>query len=205
MQEDYSKAVDFASKGDLKNAVDILSRCVDSDQNYHYNKFIVDIIDNFDETSLQQQITRDDDRLLEAIPTSLMDKFSKKFFKGEYIVRKGDPANSFFVIANGTVLITITGKTADIPIALNFMGEGEFFGEMALFVGGKRTANVITVSQKATLLEVSKPQLEVFIDKHPKFGMKMISTLCGRLSKTNQILSDLVDSGIYTDAREVLG
>ncbi len=202
--ETYEQAVEHALRGDLKTAVELLSRCVQGSPQAYYNRLIQDIIQNFDGTLLSEEIRSEDNRILGSLPDALVEKYSKKFFRGEYVVRMGDLSSTFFIVVKGTVLITISGKLSEIPVALNYLGAGDFFGEMAVFVGGRRSANAVVVSKQAILLEINSEQFEEFIKRNPKFGMKIIATLCKRISKTNQILTELVESGIYTDARSFL-
>ena len=64
------------------------------------------------------------------------------FEPGEVILREGDPANLFFVIARGSVSVTITlagGRRKRVAC----IGPGLSFGEMALLDGGPRSADVV--------------------------------------------------------------
>lgn len=54
---------------------------------------------------------------------------------GAAIVRQGDPADSMFLIASGEVAV-------ELPSGPVLLGEGQFFGEMALMRKGKRTRTV---------------------------------------------------------------
>ena len=77
-------------------------------------------------------------RLVEAIVRPLV------FEKGDVIMREGDPAKLFFVLARGTVSVQIKvhGKGGRQKRVAS-IGPGLTFGEMALLDGGKRSADVI--------------------------------------------------------------
>ena len=64
------------------------------------------------------------------------------FEKGEVILREGDPARLFFVVAKGR-LGDADGGTAGGASGSPAVGPGLTFGEMALLDGGSRSADVI--------------------------------------------------------------
>src|SRR5207237_7198221 len=64
--------------------------------------------------------------------------------KGEVIIRQGDPADFFYVIAAGTVEVTQTGENGSARV-LRRMGPDEFFGEIGLLSRVPRTATVTAV------------------------------------------------------------
>jgi CRP-like cAMP-binding protein len=85
---------------------------------------------------------------------------------GERIIREGDAGRSFFVIVEGKVRIfkrTQDGK----ELTLAHLGEGAFFGEMALLSGAPRTANVVA-EEDTELLEVTDVVLRQLAGKYPQ-------------------------------------
>ena len=62
--------------------------------------------------------------------------------KDEYIVREGEEGDTFHIILDGELEV-IVGQ-GDSARVLNVLKKGDFFGEMALLQGGKRTASVVT-------------------------------------------------------------
>jgi CRP-like cAMP-binding protein len=85
---------------------------------------------------------------------------------GQRIIREGDPGRSFFVIVEGKVRIfkrTREGK----ELTLAHLGEGAFFGEMALLSGAPRTANVVA-EEDTELLEVTDVVLRELTTRHPQ-------------------------------------
>src|SRR3954462_13714237 len=61
--------------------------------------------------------------------------------KGDYICREGEEGNTFHVILDGELEV-IAGE-GDHARVLAILKRGDFFGEMALLQGNKRTAGVI--------------------------------------------------------------
>jgi SulP family sulfate permease len=52
-------------------------------------------------------------------------------------------------------------------------GKGDFFGELALVDGGKRNASAVAKTD-AKLAVIFKPDLDNFIERHPKKGIKIL-------------------------------
>jgi alkyl hydroperoxide reductase subunit AhpC len=63
------------------------------------------------------------------------------FAPGETIVAEGDPADRFFVIAEGEVAISRRGSDGD-EIQVARLGRGQFFGEVGILAETRRTAAV---------------------------------------------------------------
>jgi CRP-like cAMP-binding protein len=60
---------------------------------------------------------------------------------GEAVIREGDDGTSFYVVASGRFAVSRRDE-AGAPVALALLGEGDFFGEMALLAGTRRSATV---------------------------------------------------------------
>ena len=75
---------------------------------------------------------------------------------GSVLVREGDPGNSLGIIVDGSVEV----RTGERVIAR--MGEGDFFGEIALLDGAPRTASVIAVGD-VVLLTLTSADFEALL------------------------------------------
>lgn len=78
------------------------------------------------------------------------------------IVRRGDPAFAMYFIASGTVEIDVPGQ----PVRL---GDGAFFGEMALLRKGRRTADVVAVTA-CRLMVLEAADLTMLMTRQPEIG-----------------------------------
>ena len=85
---------------------------------------------------------------------------------GQRIIREGDPGRSFFVIVEGKVRIFKRTKDGK-ELTLAHLGEGAFFGEMALLSGAPRTANVVA-EEDSEILEVTDVVLRQLATKYPQ-------------------------------------
>jgi hypothetical protein len=93
---------------------------------------------------------------------------------GDVAVRQGDPGDAGFVIAEGTLAVTVDGRK------LKEVGRGSVFGEVALLDGGPRSASVEAVT-RARLLRIPRPEFEALIDQHPEIARGIIRTLLAHL------------------------
>jgi voltage-gated potassium channel len=75
------------------------------------------------------------------------------------IVRKGQPGDCMYFIASGEVEVDLPGKKVRL-------GEGDFFGEMALLGNRQRSAN-ITTTQLSRLLVLDLVDFHVLMARHP--------------------------------------
>jgi len=89
-----------------------------------------------------------DQHLAKALPSLSEDelirttpKLHRELYEpGQEIVRQGDPADRFYIITKGQVDVIRTQGGQEIPVTR--LGVGQYFGEIGLLHGGKRTATV---------------------------------------------------------------
>jgi small-conductance mechanosensitive channel/CRP-like cAMP-binding protein len=89
---------------------------------------------------------------------------SHVFAPGEIVIRAGDPGSSMFVVHNGRVSVQVSENGRPRTVAT--LGEGAFFGEMALFTGEPRTANVIAL-EETEVLEIGHAAMKSVFDTNP--------------------------------------
>ncbi|HEX9604352.1 MAG TPA: cyclic nucleotide-binding domain-containing protein [Myxococcales bacterium] len=89
----------------------------------------------------------------------------RRYGAGEQILKEGEPGRSFFVIVEGKVRIWKKLPDGE-ELQLATLGEGAFFGEMALLSGAPRTANV-SAEEDTELLEVGSAVLRHLARNHP--------------------------------------
>jgi CRP-like cAMP-binding protein len=85
---------------------------------------------------------------------------------GQLLLQEGDVGRSFFIIVEGRVRVFKSGPD-DKEITLAHLGEGAFFGEMAMLSGAPRTASVVT-EEDTELLEVTDNVLRELATKYPQ-------------------------------------
>ena len=89
---------------------------------------------------------------------------SHVFAPGETVIRAGDPGSSMFVVHQGKVRVQVSENGR--PRTVANLNEGDFFGEMALFTGEPRTANVLAV-EETEVLEIGHAAMKRVFDTNP--------------------------------------
>lgn len=106
---------------------------------------------------------------------TLGDVERRRFEPGQVIFREGDdPGGEAYVVHSGTVEIR---KTVEgLPRRLAVLGEGELFGEMALFRKGTRSADAVAV-EDVDLLVIKNERLEWLIRNRPQLTLEVLKRL----------------------------
>jgi len=168
--------------------------------------FEVDVVDELDAAAIEEEVTPHTVDLAELPPIPLFSDLPKNAFiklleritlhhfeDGEVVLVEGDTGDSFFVVASGKVrVVKERGRKKRIDLAV--LGEGSFFGEMALLGDGERHATVISQGS-SELLEVSEGMLKEVTKDFPSVKKVMSrfyrQRLLSNLIKTSPIFSQL--------------
>jgi CRP-like cAMP-binding protein len=105
---------------------------------------------------------------------------------GEIVYQQGDIGNVLYIILSGRVRITREDSHGEILLAT--LGPGEFFGEMSLLSGGRRSATVTA----ETDLEVEVITRSVFLEHvHDPLAQRVLLGLSDRLREVDSLLEYL--------------
>jgi cAMP-dependent protein kinase regulator len=129
----------------------------------------------------------------EAFVAVLEELEMKVFAPGDSIVQEGAPGSSLFAIVEGRadVVRQLEGGQRRKVASL---GEGDFFGEMALLSTGPRLASVVA-SERTVALELTREQVERLVRRYPSVGQVLRSfheeRLLANVLRCNPLLSAL--------------
>lgn len=105
---------------------------------------------------------------------------------GTILFRRGETGDSMYLIEQGRICISV--KDADgHDTTLAEMGNGEFFGEMALLDGHPRSADA-TVSTDSRLAILPRADFRAFLRKNPDVALGILTALTHRLRRTDDLL-----------------
>jgi small-conductance mechanosensitive channel len=99
------------------------------------------------------------------------------FAPGEFVIRAGDQGASMFVVHSGRVQVQVNDGGQARAVAM--LGEGAFFGEMALFTGEPRTANVVAL-EETEVLEIGHAAMKHLFDTNPDLAESISWTIAER-------------------------
>lgn len=96
----------------------------------------------------------------------------RRYAAGEVVFRKGDPGVGMYIVAAGVV--RITQEPGDVHLAE--LGEGDFFGEIALLNETPRSATA-TALEPTTLFGFFQPDLISILERQPRIGVVVLRGL----------------------------
>jgi CRP/FNR family transcriptional regulator, cyclic AMP receptor protein len=102
------------------------------------------------------------------------------------LFRAGDEGDAMYLIEEGKVRIFVQA-TDGHEVTLTELGRGDFFGEMVLLDGQRRSANAI-VAEDAQLAVLSREHFLSFMRSTPNVALEMLTALANRLRHTDELL-----------------
>ena len=102
--------------------------------------------------------------------------------KGDVIFRAGDEGDTFSIVLRGELEVWAGEDEQRLTGTLK---HGDFFGEMALLQGGKRTATVI-VKRQTQLISLAKPSFDKFFLHDPRMLEYFARVLSQRLASVSK-------------------
>jgi CRP-like cAMP-binding protein len=100
---------------------------------------------------------------------------------GKIVVYRGEVSDAAYFILGGSVGV---GRIRDDEyVILNYLHEGDFFGEVAALTGMARTANIITEEDSQFLIIPSKV-MKALAKKYPGLNVMLYTLIGERLSQT---------------------
>ncbi|HEX8634459.1 MAG TPA: mechanosensitive ion channel family protein [Pyrinomonadaceae bacterium] len=102
---------------------------------------------------------------------------SHTYAPGETIIRAGEEGDSMFVVHHGNVAVQIDDNGRPRTVAT--LGEGDFFGEMALFTGEPRSAHVVAAAE-TEVLEIGHEAMKSVFESNPLLAETLGQTIAHR-------------------------
>ncbi len=103
-----------------------------------------------------------------------------------FLCRTGDEGNAMYIIERGKIRICVRA-TDGREVMLTELGRGDFFGEMALLDGQRRSADAV-VAEDARLAVLSREHFLSFMRSNPNVALEMLTALAKRLRRTDELL-----------------
>src|SRR5213593_419126 len=113
------------------------------------------------------------------------------------LFRAGDEGDAMYVIERGKVRICVQG-TDGRDMTLAELGRGDFFGEMALLDGQRRSADAI-VAEDARLAVLSREHFLSFVRSSPDVALKLLTAFANRLRHTDELLRHSVTRNVNVE------
>ena len=143
----------------------------------------METIESLRKIPLFQQLTEED---LDEIASHLIER---RFPRNATVMEEGLPGDYMYVIREGRVKVTKLSEDGREKI-LEMLGEGAFFGEMALLDQAPRCATVKTLAS-SRLLALSRNDFLSLLRGNAELALHVIQELTRRLRDTDEQASSL--------------
>lgn len=110
--------------------------------------------------------------------------------RNSVILFEDDPGDALYLVAQGQVKVVLIGEDGR-EVILSVMGEGEFFGEMALIDDEPRSAHVIAMDD-STLLVIRREDFQGLLEQTPAIALGLLRELSRRLRRMDEKVGSLV-------------
>ena len=119
---------------------------------------------------------------------------------GTALFRAGDDGDAMYLIESGRVRIAVTDEDEN-EIVLAELARGDFFGEMAIIDGKKRSADAVII-EDARLAVLSRDNFLRFIRNTPMVALEMLSATFSRLRTTDRMLQQRVSRNVNEEQKK---
>src|SRR5262245_40284576 len=126
----------------------------------------------------------------------------RKFPKDAVIFEDGSIGDYMYVIRSGEVKVTKMSEDGREKI-LEILGEGEFFGEMALLDRQPRSASV-KPTRACTLLALSRQDFSALLRRDPDISLELIRELVRRIREADEQIRGLLFERVEARTRRLL-
>jgi predicted acylesterase/phospholipase RssA/CRP-like cAMP-binding protein len=105
----------------------------------------------------------------------------RRFTHGQVIFSENSLGHTMYLIESGQVQVSVAQGEGQPEKVINYLGPGNFFGEMALLLNQRRSAT-LTVTLDAELWALRKTDLDELLVDHPEIAVQITRELSRRLS-----------------------
>jgi CRP/FNR family cyclic AMP-dependent transcriptional regulator len=113
----------------------------------------------------------------------------RKAKKGSIIFLQGDDGDELYIIETG--LVKIYSFDGAKTVILAFLGEGDYFGEMALMKPGLQRSATAETLEPTVFYVLRRSDFEQLLERNNKMALQMLWFTMERLRKANEQIQDL--------------
>jgi CRP-like cAMP-binding protein len=126
----------------------------------------------------------------------------KTYVKGDVIINQGDEGSLLFVLLSGTVKISLLDSHGK-EIIIRRLYKDNFFGEMSLLDGQKRSTTVTALEDTKALI-IYRNEFNQLIKQKPHVVLEILATLNRRLRTATEKIASLKFLDAWGKVAEVL-
>ena len=126
----------------------------------------------------------------------------RSYPKNSVILFEDDPGDALYVVAKGQVKVVLIGEDGR-EVILSVLGEGEFFGEMALIDDEPRSAHVIAMEDSG-LIVLRREDFQGILIHAPGIALALLKELSRRLRRVDEKVGSLVLLDVHGRVAQLL-
>jgi len=115
-------------------------------------------------------------------------QYERSFGAGETIFEPGDPARELYIVQAGEVDVLRPTGSGTRPV--DRVRPGEFFGEMSVVLGGRRSVRAVAVTE-ARVLEIDRDTFQAMCLDRPEIALRVIERLTVRVLQLEERMGTL--------------
>src|SRR5258707_6825803 len=108
----------------------------------------------------------------------------REYPKNSVILFEDDPGDALYIVSTGQVKVVLIGEDGR-EVILSVLGDGDFFGEMALIDDEPRSAHVIAMKD-SQLLVLRRDDFQLQLRDHATIALKLLRELVQRLRRADE-------------------
>jgi CRP/FNR family transcriptional regulator, cyclic AMP receptor protein len=120
-----------------------------------------------------------------------------KFEKGDIVIRKGDPGDSFYIIVSGGVNVI-----NEAGITISKLSKGDVFGEMSL-ICNENVSATIQIAEPTSIMSIGRENFQKILDRYPAIQLYFSRLMASRLNKSNLVRTQDLSSGMIGNLSEI--
>lgn len=106
---------------------------------------------------------------------------------------EGDRGGHLYIILSGGVKIFTDNPETGQETILALLAPRDIFGEMALFLGGERSASAITIAEDTELLMLDQESFQGLLRESPELAFELMRNLATRVKNCNENYKRVVE------------
>jgi CRP/FNR family transcriptional regulator, cyclic AMP receptor protein len=122
--------------------------------------------------------------------------------KGQKVLSSNEPGHFLMFVTSGQVKAMLSDRSGR-EVVLEFLGAGDFFGELALLTGEARSAD-IQATEDSSLLVLSKQDFETHLLHNSELALALLREIAQRLRKTSAKVADFALLDVHRRLMRVL-
>src|SRR5690606_26908798 len=108
------------------------------------------------------------------------------YAKGERVISQGEEGELMYVVIGGQASIQLQGPEGEMAEVAR-VSKGEYFGEMALLTGDKRSATVVALDD-LELIAIYKQCVKLILEKRPELAEEFSKIILAKKEGLSQVL-----------------